>query len=576
MIGAVILFIIGLFAYSPSFNCEFTNWDDEVYVVENDMIYNLGSQNLKRIFTEPVSANYHPITMLSLAINYKFSKLQPAGYHITNVIVHLLNILLVFYFIFYLSKKSLIIAFVTAFIFGIHPMHVESVTWVAERKDVLYGFFFLLGSISYLRYVRQGVRKFLWYTLLLFMLSVLSKAMAVVFPLVLLLIDFWEGKDLKDKSLWVEKIPFFLISIIFGILAIKVQSEGGAVGSFETFALHHRFMFAGYGFLMYLYKFIVPVGLSTYYPYPNLDEGGFLPAFYYIAPLITALLLVAAFVLRNRFKWLFFGIGFYLVTVILVLQIMSVGQVVMADRYTYLPYIGIGLIVGYLLQMLWSNENIATGLKYAFFGMVGALFLWFTYGTYERAKVWENSEVLWTNVIDQYPFVGLAYKNRGNFRARNGNPDEGLKDFDIALQLLPDDSAIYESLGNTWAGKGQVQKAIGYYNSAIEKDPEKSSAYLNRAIAYSQLGQYQYAFPDYEQALQMGQKQLSVLPNRAYAYLASGRFQESINDYEISIRLNPNNGSYYYFLSEAYRQIGNSTLADQNRARATALGYNPQ
>ncbi|MEM7103820.1 MAG: tetratricopeptide repeat protein [Bacteroidota bacterium] len=571
LIGAFILLIVGFASYYPSLENGFTNWDDEVYVVNNDMLINL---DLGRIFKEPVSANYHPITMLSLGLNYQSSGLNPYGYHLTNMVIHVLNIILVFFLFFYFSRKNLSVAFITAFVFGIHPMHVESVTWISERKDVLYAFFFVAGMISYLRYLRQADKRFLWMALILFLLSCLSKAMAVVFPVVLLLMDWWEDRDIKQKNVWIEKIPFFVLSFIFGILAVKVQSEGGAVGSYETFALHHRFMFAGYGFLMYIYKFLVPIDLSTFYPYPNLGEGGFLPSIYYAAPIIALGFAGITWYFGRRWKPLLFGIGFYFLTVALVLQFMSVGQVVMADRYTYLPYIGLGFLLGCGFSHFWEGES-KNPIGYILAGIISLGFLWFTYGTYERSKVWKNSETLWTNVIDQHPNVGLAYKNRGNYRARNGKIEEALKDFNIALQLLPDDSAIYESLGNTYAGMGQIQQALGYYNSAIELDDSKSSAFLNRGIALSQLRQYDQAFADYQKALDMGQRLLSVLPNRGYAYLDAGMYQESIADYQKVIQLNPNEGSYYFFLARAFQGIGDQANAQRYMQEAQARGYNP-
>jgi len=178
---------------------------------------------------------------------------------------------------------------------------------------------------------------------------------------------------------------------------------------------------------LYIYKFFVPVGLSTFYPYPTLDPNGYLPVVYYGAPILSIVVVGLTWFFRRKWKPLLFGIGFYLITVVLVLQFLPVGEAVMAERYTYLPYVGLGFVFGHAVSFIWNKHSVSQGLKFALAGGVGILFLWFAYGTYERSKVWKDSETLWTNVIDQYPEVGLAYKNRGNFRARNGRPDDALK-----------------------------------------------------------------------------------------------------------------------------------------------------
>ncbi|MEO1436661.1 MAG: tetratricopeptide repeat protein, partial [Bacteroidota bacterium] len=519
-----------------------------------------------------------------LWLNYQVGALKPMGYHSINLLFHLLNVGLAFAFLLILSRGQLWLSLVAAGLFAIHPIHVESVTWVAERKDVLYVFFFLLGLIMYVRWLRGGPKFLYYWCLVLFVLSCLSKAMAVVFPLILFLLDYWESERPQDRSIgselsfffrldqWINKIPFLLIALGFGLLAVKVQSEGGAVGEMETFTYPQRFMFAGYGFLMYIKLLFTGGPLSTFYPYPNLTADGTLPVIFNLAPfLVLGILLFAVWTLK-RGKLIFTGIFFYLFSVLLVLQFLSVGQVVMADRYAYLPYIGLGLILGGGFQWLAEQLSAKGQSEYLLLVPISLIFGLFSYQTFERSKVWKDSETLWTNVIEQYPHVGLPYKNRGNHRAQLGQIDAALQDLDIARQLLPNDAALYESLGNTYASSGKVQQAIPFYNRAIELDPEKPSAVLNRAIALSQIRNFDAAFTDYQRALDLGADPRGLLPNRGYAFLDAGRYQESIRDYQEALRYIPNQGSFYLYIGINFLNLGDKANARTAFTNAQRLG----
>lgn len=625
-LGFVLLSVLTLITYFPSLNNEFTNWDDDVYLSRNEMIYNFTGENIMAMFNwnNPVSANYHPVTILSLAINHHFHQLEPFGYHLVNLLFHMLNTFLVFYFLFFLTKQRWEWAFIAALLFGIHPMHVESVAWVSERKDVLYAFFFLLGLISYLRYIRQKKMVFLIVAFLLFLLSVLSKAMAVVFPLVLLLIDYWENRinlkdhpDLKIKrtepsalvKILLEKAPFFALSLLFGIIAYQVQQAGGAVGEMQTFSLPQRIMFASYGFVMYIAKLFVPIQLSTFYPYPSLDEvKGTLPIVYYIFPFVVlATLAVTAWSFKKT-KIFIFGIGFYLATVVLVLQLLSVGQVVMAERYSYLPYIGIGFILGAGFSYLWRSDTFSQSIKYGVAGITGVYFLVIGFLAFQQCKVWQNSETLWTQVINLHQYkVDKAYKNRGNYRAANGRIDEGLKDFEIAIQLAPNDAGLYESLANSYASRQEFQKALPYFDKALAKEKTKPSIFYNRGIVHAQMKNYDKALADLNKSNKLGQSLLSILPNRAFIYLEKRQYKESIADYNQiiqkkpkdaaslnnrgrakigandlpgaiqdlnrTLQINPNQKEAHYFLAIAHFRNGDIAKAKQSGLKAKSLGY---
>ncbi len=356
-IGAILLLTI--VAFYPSLTCKFVHWDDQAYVSESELIKSLSFENIKRIFSfkSVVALNYHPITILSLAIDYKFAKVNPFYYHLVNVIIHLLNTFLVFLFTYKLSGRKLFVGLFVSLFFAIHPMHVESVTWIAERKDVLYTFFFIGGLLTYLKYIESLKRKFLIYTFLLFSLSVLSKAMAVVFPLVLFLIDYYNNRKISLKVI-AEKIPLLILSILFGVLALHLQANE-VIASYYKFGFIMRICFGFYAFSTYIWKMFLPINLSSFYPYPVANAQGMFPLSIFIVSFcgIIFLILIGIFSVlkKEKMKLFAFGTGFFFVTVVTVLQFFSIGGAVMADRYTYLSYIGLLFVLGTMLNSFISK-----------------------------------------------------------------------------------------------------------------------------------------------------------------------------------------------------------------------------
>lgn len=556
--------VITFAVFFPSLKCEFTNWDDGTYVTQNPMIWKLDAEALKEIFTTPVSLNYHPLTMLSLAIDYSIDKLNPYYYHLNNVLIHILNVLLVFVFI----KKFLegynkktptdtfrpgpfSVAVITSAFWGIHPMRVESVTWVAERKDVLYMFFFLLSLIFYLRYLDDKKIKWMAICFLMFICSCLSKGMGVVLPVVLVLIDWFYGDSKTIRQIFrsiFRKTHFFLAALIFGVIAFKIQSQG-AIASMETFSLFQRLTFGCYGFIMYIWKLILPVNLSAFYPYPFTDTAGNIPTIYYAAPFIVLLLAGGIiFLFRKKEeigKVLAFGFAFYFITITLVLQFISVGSVIMADRYAYASYTGIFFIIGYFYDYIRKKASSSISSIVATLLIITAA--WFSYLTHERTKVWTNAETLWTDAMNQFPFIEIAYENRGVFykdlfeKTKDGKYlDMMLKDYVFVTENLHSkNEKIWSNLGNLYGLRKEFDKSLNAYSRAIEISPTNSSTYLNRAITYSMMGQYEKALPDYDKSIELAPAEALTYKNRAYTLLQLGHHERSIADYDKAIELFP-------------------------------------
>ena len=556
--------VLTFISFYPSLKCEFTNWDDGTYVTQNPMIWKLDGESLKEIFTTPVSLNYHPLTMLSLAIDYSFDRLNPYYFHLNNVLIHILNVLLVFIFIKMLivgynrrtgteafHPNPFNIALITAALWAIHPMRAESVTWVAERKDVLYMFFFLLSMIYYLRYIDEKKIKWMIICFIMFVCSCLSKGMGVVLPVVLVLIDWLYGDAKTTKQIFqstIRKAHFFIAAIIFGVIAFKIQSQG-AIASMETFSFSQRLTFGCYGFIMYIWKLILPINLSAFYPYPFTDAAGNIPAIYYASPLIVFLIAAAIIFLlwknKTSGKILAFGFSFYFITIALVLQFISVGSVIMADRYAYASYTGIFFIIGYFYEYLKTKFSSAVSKAAS-----GALILivgYFSYLTHERAKVWTNADTLWTDAMNQFPFIEIAYENRGVFykdlfeKTKDGKYlDMMLKDYVFVTESLHSkNEKIWSNLGNLYGLRKEFDKSLNAYSHAIEISPDNSSTYLNRAITLSMMGQYEKALPDYDKSIELAPSEALTYKNRAYTLLQLGQHEKAVADYDKAIELFP-------------------------------------
>ena len=550
--------------FSPMLRNGFTNWDDWDYVTNNSKVHNA---DWNAILTESFVGNYHPLTMISLAINYKLTQLDASSYLLFNFLLHLMNTGLVFYFIWMISGNKVWVAFLSALIFGIHPMHVESVAWISERKDVLYTFFFLLSLLQYWKFLRTGKRQQYWFCFSLFILSILSKPAAIIFPLVLLLLDYWKGRVITKKVI-AEKIPFFLFSVLFGIITLSIQSHS-AVVKLEEYPFWTRPLFGCYVLMNFFYRFFIPVPLSAFHPYPNTSEMGLE---FYLSPLFVLALFAFIWYKRNN-KPVVFGFLFFIINLLLVLQIISIGSSLVPERYTYVPYIGLAFMFAMLLTNLKPNNS-----KLVFIGLSVLITAIFGLTTFKRTKIWKDSNTLWTNVIEHYPNAPLPRTNRANdniIRATNPvNKDsvnalyqQALEDCNVALRNKPGDIAGLENRQNVYLNLFRDQEAIADANALIKLAPENKTGYFTRGVIYMRSNQIEKALTDFN-------KTLLIDPNVDYAWSYRGtlfsnylhKYAEAVSDFSKAITLNPGQGYYYYNRSYCYYNLG-----DKTNARADAL-----
>ncbi|MEI7660952.1 MAG: tetratricopeptide repeat protein [Bacteroidota bacterium] len=549
-----ICILMGFIAYIPVFTARFVNWDDNDYVTKNSVIQSPG--NFKAIITLPVQGNYHPLTMVTLAINYAVSGMDATSYHVVNLLLHLLNVLLVFFFIYRLTGRKAWIAFVTALLFAVHPLHVESVAWVTERKDVLYSFFFLSGLVIYLRYLEKKRLIQLAAVLGLFVLSLLSKPAAIIFPVVLLTVDFYY-KRLGETRTYVEKVPFILLSVIFGVLTVMGQSSTGAVQYSMMIPALFKVFFGFYGIMMYLVKALVPVNLCAFYPYPAVNEA--LPFTYYLSPLVTLLLAILFFVLRRKNRIISFAILFYLANLALVLQFYPVGSAILADRYSYIPLTGLFLAAGYYFQE-WAGHNSGKPGRPAMVLLI-ALTSVLTVLSYRQAYTWKNSELLWDQAISAAP-SSKAFTNRGFLYKEAGLANRAFEMYTQAIILNKAEKDALMNRGDILFAEKKYKEAIDDYNMCLSVYPDVQQAIQNRGAAYTALGNYDRAMADMNRALSLNPNSVNGYANRALLEQQLNRHQAAIDDLYHHMQITPDTtGDIWNAIGVSYLRLGENDNA---------------
>ncbi len=545
---AVVAALCALLCFANAVPNDFTNWDDPLYVVENDLIRSLSVGSVREIFSTFLVGNYHPLTVLSLAVDYAFYGLNPSGYHLTNILLHTCNVVAVFIFIQMLAGSTAV-SFITAVMFGIHPLHVESVTWVSERKDLLYTLFYLCAMCVYLSYIRAGTWTRYAMSLVFFVLSLLSKGQAVTLPVVLLLIDYCAGRSLTRVTL-AEKIPFFVLSFIFGVVAIAAQKDTGAIPDIPTFSLGQRIILAWYNMYLYVAKLIAPIRLSAFYPYPRL-HGWTSYLVYYLPGICTIAVLGIYYrrLTRSLFadRLVLFGVVFFLVNIALLLQVLPVGASMVSERYSYLCSIGFFLLIGYGFNRV-SRASRPDGQRWK--GVVSVVLVvyggWLAYKTVDRNKVWRGSEPLWSDVLQQFPQVVVAYLNRGSYYQVRGDLDRALADFNAGLSINPEYYDILVNRCDVFRLLGEYDRALADCTKVIEEEGNNTVAYTNRGITYSMLGKHEEALGDFEKAISLEPRNAKLYTNRGNLYDMTGRYDTAIENYSYAISLRSDYYAAYY------------------------------
>lgn len=562
--------LITLLFLSPNLVNDFLNWDDTAYVLQNELIRDLSFKGIKEIFTTPeVVSTYAPLVLISWAVDYALAGLNPLMFHVTNLLLHLLVVSLV-YCLASLLGKNKIVALITAVLFGIHPMHVEVVGWISARKDLLYTLFFLGALIVYYFYTEKETKypKYYYYTacLVFFIFSLLSKGTAVILPLVLFLFDYLKGRKFNFKLI-IEKLPFLLLSIFFVILSINMQAKGGAMEDRQFVDLVDALSVGFYGYSTYLIKVIIPFNLSAYHPYPNqLVESN--PWFYYASAIPVLGLFTWLMTKLKKNRTLVFGFGFFFITLIPVIQVLPFGSAVTADRYTYLPYFGLLYLIG--LGSVWLYNNYIQYKKIVIIGLpIYAIIL----GTlsYQYSKTFKNGETLWTNVIKHYPNDFLAYMNRAEYRISQKKYIKAIQDSDKAIVINPNYAPLYYNRAIAKNIIGENKNALNDLSTAIKKNNSYMVAYLNRGLLYGNEKHLDKAIQDFTKVIELAPNKYYGYYNRA-VYLGNKKaYIAAISDLDIIINREQFLPESHYLRAKYYVALGNKNKGFKDFSRVMTL-----
>ena len=567
---------------------DFVNYDDSVYVYESAQVTKgLTLNGIAQVFIHGSYDNWDPLTAISHMLDCQFYGLNAGGHHLTNILLHTATAILLFLVLRQMTGALWRSAFVAA-VFAIHPLRVESVAWVTERKDVLSGLFFMLTIGAYVRYARRPWSPARYgLVVLLFALGLMSKPMLVTLPFVLLLLDYWPLKRYSHPALAaggtgpvdlpgnfsvplrliVEKIPLLVLSIALCVATVLVERFD--IQSIEMCPLPLRIGNALVSYITYMWQMIYPAGLAVLYPYPA--HG--LPVW----EIITAILVLASvsagvFIWRRTRPYLLVGWLWYLIMLVPVIGIVQMGLQARADRYIYLPQIGL-----YVL-LTWGAADLCAGWRHrrVVLGSLAAIVIAsLSVDSCLQTAYWRNSESLWTHTLACTSDNFIAHNNLGNALLQKGKVEEAIAHFQKALQIYPDYAEAHYNLGNVLLHKGSVDEAIIHYQRALQIKPDYAEDCYNLGAALIKKGSVDDAIANYRMALQIKPNFAEAHYNLGNVLLQKGNLDEAIAHYQRALQINPDNAETHYNFGIALLQKGNldEAIAHFQKALQIAPGY---
>ncbi len=563
------LLIITSVSFYPSLFNGFFCWDDKDVPLA-PFVRQLTFENLGKYFSTFHAGLYHPLTTLSFAVDYSLGGGSPFPFHMTNFVLHLFNTCLLFILIKKLFN-NFSMAFLVALLSGVHPLHVEAVAWITSRKDLLYVFFFLGSLISYTLYIDNENKKGFYFLSLIFLLfSCLSKIQAAILPVALFLVDYIRTRKLISGKSIREKIPFFVIALIFGIINIIAQKGYGYIDYKAPYTTMERLTIFYYGFAQYILRILVPWNPSVFYPFP-FHPGERLSFIYYLYPLILLLFMagIAYFVIRSK-RTLFFGLSFFILCIFLVLVINNYRETVITDRYTYLGSAGIFIFISGLgLKAYQKRKKIKWILVSA--GLIYILVCSFL--TFKQNKLWHSPSSLIGSALTRYPDSPILLNTSGSLAIDSGSYAEALAFLDRAI-------LVNKNYPDAWYQKGIAENRLANYSLALDDfshaimlNPVYIDAYFGRGNVYRSTGEYQKALEDYSMVLIMNRNYFGAWQNRAIVKINMNDYEGAINDLNQAIVLDPEFGASFYLRGMAEIGLGQDGCKDLHKA--LMLNYKP-
>ncbi len=564
ILACLLLVVATLVAYWPVQDNAFVNFDDKMYVYENRHVQDgLTLDGLSWALTTTHASNWHPVTWVSHMLDCQIFGLKPGWHHLSNLIFHITNALLILLILLRMTGDFWKSSFVAG-LFALHPLHVESVAWVAERKDVLSTLFFLLAIWSYIRWVERP--KTIKYLLVLFLLALglMTKPMVVTFPFVLILIDYWPLKRLRiDPSdttrtqiwqsfhrLFLEKVPMFVLVTISSAITFYAQRQGGAVSSLDSLPLAFRVGNASVSYINYIIKMIYPSQLAVLYPLPET-----LP-WWKVTGALLLLVFITLFAVKTIRKVPYITVGWfwYVGTLVPVIGLVQVGRQAIADRYTYIPLIGIFIIIAWGIPELMAS---APRMKKWLATSAAIVLLILMVLTQKQTQHWKNSITLFTHTLEVTSNNPIPHNNLGHALANKGQTDDAIEHFREALRIKPDFQEAHDNLGHALASKGQTDDAIEHFREALRIKPDFVYAHNNLGSALAKKGQTDDAIKHYREALRIKPDYEDAHNNLGSALANKGQTDDAIEHFREALRIKPD-------LEEAHNNLG-SVLAKKGQ-----------
>jgi protein O-mannosyl-transferase len=548
----LVIFAVSAAVYLRTAWFPFCAVDDHIYVTHNaPVLRGLSPGSLKWAFTTFHAANWHPVTWLSLMLDGQLCGLNPAGYHLANTALHALNAALLYLLLYTMTGALGRSAFAAAF-FALHPMHVESVAWIAERKDVLSTLFLLLALLCYLEWARKGKGWGYCGALAATAVGLMAKPMLVTLPLLLLLLDFWPLRRLGPggevprpelKRVLLEKLPFLLLSALSSVVTVLAQRSGGAVATLTQIPFPYRASNALWSTLRYLEKSLFPFDLAVYYPFALIPAGKAA-----VAALVVGAVTVAVLKAGSRRGYLVTGWFWFLVTLLPVIGLVQVGGQAMADRYTYVPYIGLAIMLA------WGAGAVAQRFRLpapALSGAAAGLLLFFSILTWHQLSYWQDNLLLLNHTIGLTQNNYFAHFALGGHYEEQGELDLALQEYQKVLHMNPNAKSIHLYYGGALAKKGRAEEAIPYLQEALRRDNRIASAHFYLGTSFEKLGREKEAAASYAEAVRLDPSHPRYRTNYGSALARQGRLDEAIAMFARALELNPKDRKAAEYLQAA-------------------------
>ena len=578
---AACFFALTFAIYGSSLFNEFVRWDDGLLITENPAVREISPRSIAWVFSHYDPELYIPLTFLTYQFDHLIGGQSPFIYHFTNLVLHTLNSLLVFLFLYLLTGRKWLALF-CGLLFAVHPLHTEAVAWASARKDVLSGFFALLSLCAYLMSKRKeesGKWKMLSFSFLFslstFLFALLSKVSIILLPVVLLLIDFYEGRKITRETL-TQKIPYFLLSFVFGLIALY-----GKQGGIISVTLMQTLLMAARSAVFYLQKLFLPTNLSVLYPAERGIE--LLYPEYLIPVLILFGLTFIIFHFRKNRTVVFSALFFLLMIAPSFQNFAKDGDFFFAsDRYAYLGSIGIFFLISSFFEsgrrkfsrlrsQTSAHSNEGYGGQAILKVIFGIIIVIFATLSFQQAKVWTNSETLFSRAMLLYPqYNARVYNNLGNVYRRQERTEEAIAMFKAATEISPH-SRTYSNLGAVYRKEGRILEALETYKQAIDTNPEDAQPYFGLGLVYSQAGDYDKALEQYRVAIDRDPEYAEAYSNMGAIFLAAGDIERSITMYQEAIKANSLFVQAYFNLGVALAKLGRTEEAMQTYEAAIEI-----